>query len=247
MRKSKLLVAAVAAVLLAAVIVASAASAAFVLTATECTSAAPTINTLCYSTTEKGTTLFEFSGSEAFLATKEAGTTSFLKAKFGAEEVFIDCTGAEALGGEMLQPSPLVETPKVDVASLDFTGCVLLEPIGKKCVVPAELTTKPIVGGTTGEDGDVLFAPTEGTVFIEIPFTNNGAETCPAIIKGVKKVTGEQLCTLLNTTEDLKLHTLECPASGSKLKLGENVAEFLLSLDVELDNATTDPWSLDLA
>jgi hypothetical protein len=243
----KQVVVAVTVALLGTVIAASAASATpFTLTATECTSAAPTINTLCYATTEGGATLFEFSGSETISATKEAGTASFLKASFGTEEVNIECTEAETLGGELLQPEPLVATPTVDVSSLDFRKCALVGALSKKCKVEEALTTKAIAGGTTGEDGDVLFKPTEGTTFIEITF-GNSTETCPATIKGTKKVTGEQLCTVLKTTEDMKLHVLECPASGSTLKLGENKAEFAVSLDVTLVNDTTDSWSLDLA
>jgi hypothetical protein len=247
MFRLKLIGVAVIATLLGTAIVASAASAAFTLTTTECKNTAPTINTLCYATAEKGTTLFEFSGSEPIKATKEAGTVSTLTAKFGETEVVIECTAAETLGGELLQPEPLVKTPTLDVSSLDFTGCLLKGALEKKCLVPAALTTNAIVGTTDEEDGHIIFAPVTPPVFIEFEFSNNGTETCPATVKGLKKITGEQLCTLLNTSEDLKLHTLECAKAGSKLKLGENPAEFALSLDVELVNDTTDFWSFDLA
>jgi hypothetical protein len=105
--------------------------------------------------------------------------------------------------------------------------------------------TKQLSGkASNSEVGDVVFAPVTPPTFVEIMFTN-AAETCPATIKGPKNVTGEQLCSLFSPTEDLKLHTLGCEPVGSKLKLSEHLAEFQLSLDVELDNDTTDFWSLD--
>jgi hypothetical protein len=226
----------------------SAASAAFTLTSTECN--AGTVIAFCYATTEKGTTLLEFSGEEEILGT--AGNT-LLEAKFGEENVHIECTASTIEGGLLLQPSPLVKVPTFDASSLHFTGCTLLETLGKKCKVPAELLTKPIVG-TPETTEDIVFAPETPPIFIEIEFSNNGTETCPVTIRGVRKVTGEELCNLLGNGEagttaetDLKLHILACPEEAGKLKFAENPAQFHAEYDIELDNATTDFWSLSKA
>lgn len=246
MTRLRLIVLSIMAILAVGAISASTASAAFELTATACTG---TLDTLCYATTEKGATLFEFKGAEAFLATLEVGIETLLEANLG-ESLHITCLTATTEGGEFLQAEPLLARPTVDVSSIHFTGCEVLAPIGKKCKVVTPILTKALTGTlSTTEVGDVNFKPTVGTEFVGIVLENNGAEVCPATIRGTKPVTGEELCQLVSPEEALKLHTLKCAeseAEGNLLLLASQPTHFKLVLDVELDNATTDFWDLSL-
>jgi hypothetical protein len=240
MSRAKLGLICVAVALIGSAMAASSAFATFELTSTACSGS---VITLCYSTTEGGS-LFEFKGEEEITATKEAETTSFLKATLGGEEVLIKCTGASVTGGLLLQTEPLVKVGTIDATNISFTGCVLQGKLGELCVVPGTLTTEPLVGAPASTE-DIVFSPTTGTKFIGITFSNNGTATCPATVKGTKNVTGKQLCNLNEPGVDKLLHKLIClPAGSTELLLAENQAEFELTLDVTLKNATTDFWSL---
>lgn len=219
-------------------IAASSASAAFVLTATNCEG---TVVTACYATTNEGATLFEFSGEEATSAKNVAGQEVLLQAILG-EEVHIVCTASSATG-TLVQPAALAGPVTEAGGVITFTGCSLLEPLAKKCKVPAELKTKAIKA-TFPTTGETEYSAEGGTIFIEIPFTNNGTETCPATIKGTQPVTGTQKCTNVEPEVDRAEGEQKCEEGGSNLKLGGSAAKFLLVQKVKLVNATDDFWSI---
>lgn len=223
----------------------SASAAVFELTAEPCSGTG--IVALCWDSVNKGTNLRELKGSQTFEALKdveEAGEESLLLTKLGELEVHIVCVDAHA-EGTISQASPLVSTPTLSSPKIVFTECKLLETLGKKCKVPATLETKEITGTTPGV-GEVLFKPTVGTTFIEFEISNNGAEVCPATVKGVRKITGEQTCLWLELEVDLPEHLLFCPTEDSKLKFIEQPAELLLAVEVKLVGLV-DEWDVTLA
>jgi hypothetical protein len=72
---------------------------------------------------------------------------------------------------------------------------------------------------------------------------------CPATIKGIKSVTGEQICLWQNNTEALAGHLLFCPTEDSKLFFGgaTNKAELLDDVTVKLPTLeATDFWDISL-
>jgi hypothetical protein len=233
---------------------ASSASAAFELSATKCE--AGTHIALCYGTTEKQASgLLELIGEEEFTILNEVAGASAItfKSKVGEEEVFIECTrtevrhGAELADGLFLQASPLTTNLVVD-GFLHFSGCTLTKSAGlaKKCKVPTEENTNALTGVPLNAE-EIEFKPeAPATVFIEIPFTNNGVEVCPATVAGNKAVKGFQVALLISPTEDLKEHLLETVlVSGLKFGGSENAAEF--KADYEIEPLVAEFWSASAA
>jgi hypothetical protein len=206
-----------------------------------------TIVNLCYETVEKGTALKQLSGEEEFLILLATGAIT-LTAAVGP--TVIKCndtvgfrTEKEITEGKpednnllILQPSPLVANSTLDVI-LEFIECKLQGELGELCLVPEHKETKELTGTVEENENNILFKAAGG-IFIEIPFTNNGANTCPATIKGTKKVTGEQLCTWSTTEnpvlEDLEEHLLVC--GKSELLLAEQEATFEADYGVILEH-----------
>lgn len=196
----------------------------------------------CWAPVKEGE-LLELRGEEEFLLLEEGvlggDTNVSLLAKFGAEDVHIVCESTDLEENLLLQASPLAENYLIDVKLL-FLECKLEGALGKKCLVPVEKSTEALDGSPGTEERDVVFKPVTGTTFIVIPFSNNGTETCPATIKGEKKITGEQLClwdsTATEALTDVAEHVLNCEEAGSSLKLGENAATFEAHYLVELVN-----------
>ena len=115
---------------------------------------------------------------------------------------------------------------------LHFGGCKLLAPLGEKCSIPASIETKTLSGTVLNEmpiKAGVVKAA-EGEVIVELPFTG---EKCPATVKGKQPIRGEDLCIATEAEVDLRVHTGECTAEGSNLKLGANLATFEAKAEVE--------------
>jgi len=221
------MLAAFAAMALSAV-AATGASAAFTLSTDTCSSAEP-FTALC----DESTAL---TGTETFAGGLVAGAATLLAAKFGAEEVHIECTGATVAG--TFTATPLTANVKVTKLVITFTGCAVLEPLGKKCSVSSTLTTNSVQGEITGTGSEDKFEPEPpATVFIPITFSNS-TETCPATIKGTKNVTGSQKCVNVEPEVFAVEKEISCLESGSSLKLGENAAEFKLPVKIHLVNNT---------
>jgi hypothetical protein len=222
----------------------SSASATFSLETTACGTG--TIVNLCWESAEKGASLKQLKGEEEFLILLASGDVH-LTATLGTLVVEILCKDTIGLTGGatedefllILQPSPLVANSTID-ATLLFIECTLEGALGVKCLVPVEKETFELSGTVEeGSENNILFKPVvAGGPFIEIPFTNNTPETCPATIKGTKKVTGEQLCTWSTTEkpvlEDLEEHLLVCGAS--ELLFAEQPATFTADYEIALEN-----------
>lgn len=211
------------------VVLTTTASASFTTTEIECKEGIPT---LCLESSGK---LFEAKGTETYTGKLVPETEASLKSKIGEEEINIACT-ADASSGEVDQTEPLLKAVRSIKGVLKFSGCSLLGALGKKCKVPATLTTTLLVGTVIDEMpiSAGLVKPETGTSFIEIALENNGVETCPATVKGTKKVAGEDLCTITESEVDKTVHTGECVAAGSKLTFGEQPATFTCKAEVEL-------------
>jgi hypothetical protein len=208
-----------------------------------------TTTTICWALFEKEE-LFELKGEQSFTGKYSAevsGEENLLAAKFGAEEVHINCLGATS-SGIVLQPKPLEVAPVINVTSLISTECKVLEPIGKKCKVEETLVTNAIEGVVGTGPETVLFqpAPADAGIFIPITFSNNGAEKCPTAIVGERQVKGEQVCLWPHHEEDLQTQLLFCETAGSELKFAGNVAEFLQAQEITLVKLE-DFWDIVLA
>jgi hypothetical protein len=131
----------------------------------------------------------------------------------------IEC--AESTGkGTLLQKEPLVtgKITTIDGGVITYKGCKLTLPeeIAKKCMIPEEKETAALKGELLTES-ELLLKPEEGTVFIEIPYTNKGTEKCPIAFLGTHSVTGEQQVTI------------EKPGEPEETKTGNAVEESKLT------------------
>jgi hypothetical protein len=218
-------------------VAASTASAEFKLETTACGSG--TIVNLCWESAEKGTSLKQLKGEEEFLILLASGAITLTTLTLGT----IACKDTIGLSGGttedefllFLQPEPLVANYTID-ATLLFIECDLLGEIGTLCVVPIEKETTEITGTVEESENNILFKAVSG-VFIEFPLSNNGSNTCPATLKGTKKVTGEQLCTWSTVEkpvlEDVEEHLLVCGAS--ELLFGEQAATFEADYEIAME------------
>jgi hypothetical protein len=224
-------------------VAASSASAAFVLSTTACDSGVPA---LCWNS--EGV-LLELTGTEEATGKFEAGTENLLKGNLG-ENIRITCTTA-AVAGTIAQPEPLVKAGVIEKSTIAFSGCTITEVpnLVKKCKIKEGKITTKALGGTFANEDPVkttTFKPEGSETFAGIVFENNGTETCPATVKGEKLVKGTQVCNNVAPETHAVVHLIECLTTGSTLKLGENVAEFDATFELELKN-TTDEWDLALA
>ncbi len=222
-------------------VAASSASAAFVLSPTACESGVPA---LCWNS--EGT-LLEFTGTEEVIGKYEPGAEELLKGNLG-EAIRILCDKA-TLTGTIAQPEPLVTASLISKTTITFSECSITETaaLAKKCKVKEPIITKALGGTFVNADpvSTTTFKPEGTETFTGIVFENNGTETCPATVKGEKLVKGKQVCNNVSPETHATVHLIECLTSGSELKLGENVAEFDATFEVELKN-TTDEWDLVL-
>jgi hypothetical protein len=205
----------------------------------ECT---PKIPTVCEA--EGGKNL-ELEGEEGFTIGLNGAGETLLEAIFGTEVVHITCTIVEGTG-TLVQATPLTTAAAIKGLVIGFLGCALLEPLAKKCKVPEHLETVAIKGSFVDKDPveEITFEPETGTTFIEIEFANS-TETCPATIKGLKKVTGTQKCKIESPEVAGTEHEISCLEGGSGLKLGENTAQFKLPALIKL-KTFAGSWAIDL-
>jgi hypothetical protein len=120
--------------------------------------------------------------------------------------------------------------------TITYTGCTVDKL--EKCTVGSKKKTGEIetekLMSTNASPTDVVFSPERGETFVEVEFSGEGCA-----VKGTNApITGTQLCTSESSIESpAELHDLNCKATGSKLKLGANAAEYeglnLLSFDGE--------------
>jgi len=225
------------AMLVVSAVGATTASAVFTLTEEKCVEG---LVSFCWDTTEPGTNLRELKGKEEVQV--KLTKNSLLEATPAGGTIHVECTEA-VLGAasEVNQEKPLSEVGLVVITAITFNSCKMVKPLN--CTVTAEIKTNAITGDPVSESDEtqgVLFKPTTGTTFAEIKFSG---EEC--LIKGIQKVTGEQICLWLTPLEDLKGQELICEHSESKLEFGSGTkvkatfeAEFLVKLpNVEKDNS----------
>jgi hypothetical protein len=193
----------------------SASAAVFTLTSTACTGG--TNVAICYENAAKEK--LELTGEQS--ETVAGGIVVFTIKTEPAQK--IECK--ESTGsGTISQKEPLVAEKKTTLkGTLTYKGCKLTTEPSKKCVTQVEDTTKELEG-TLATESTIVLKPVSGTTFIEIEYTNNGTEKCPATFLGKHSVTGSQTVEILSpgTAEETKKgkaigHTLTFFSSEAEL------------------------------
>jgi hypothetical protein len=172
----------------------SASAVIFTLTLTACTGEAKAA--LCYETAGKEKLELEGQQSE----TVAGGVVDFTILTTPQQIILCEkSTGS----GTISQLHPLkAGEPTTIQGILKYEGCKLDTEPSKKCVVNLNNETKELLGtlekGAEGTEEELKLVPKAGTVFIEITYSNNGAEKCPATFLGTHAVTGSQLVDIIN-------------------------------------------------
>jgi hypothetical protein len=217
------LLVAVSAVAFSGVASSAASAETFTLSTTACSGGTDTA--LCWSETETSE-LLELTGKQS--ETVSGGTTVL---KVSNPEITIECKEASG-SGVITQTEPLGTNKKGTTLSgtIVYKGCKIIAnaSIAKKCTIVESKETKKLKG-TLNSDTELLLVPEAGTEFIEVEFLNNGAETCPATVKGKRFVTGEQQVEIVNGTKH-ELTKSGNAKKASKLKFFEEPAELTESL-----------------
>ncbi len=218
------------AVLVVSAIGASSAFATFTKTGEKCTGSG--VPTVCLSGAEKGTELFEATGTET-IKNVTAKSPSILKVASLSLE--IECKKDEATG-TINQTEPLVKAYSLSKFVLTFSECAVKGAHAAECKVVEPIKTKGLAGTLLNEK-EIEAKPETGEIFTEIEIGNKTG-TCPATIKGINPVKGSQKCTLPKNSEALKAPVLACAATGSSLKFGSNTATFEGEASFELTAGT---------
>jgi hypothetical protein len=194
-RKLTVLMAALMAVAFSAVAVSSASAVVFTLATTECTGG--TNVALCWSEKEEeASPLLELTGEQSETVT--GGVVDFT---VNVEPVQIILCEKSTGSGTIFQKEPLGTGAKTTLkGTLTYEGCKLDTEPTKKCVVTVNNTTKPLLG-TLINGKEIELKPETGSTFIEITYSNNGAEKCPVAFSGTHPVTGTQNVEILNPTK----------------------------------------------
>jgi hypothetical protein len=206
----------------------SASAAVFTLTTTACTGG--TNVALCYETAANCTTT-EPASKKCELEVEQSETVSGGKVVFTvltAPVQKIECQKSEG-SGTIIQKEPLVATKKTTLQGiLKYKECKLTTEPMKKCVVNENNETKELLG-TLENEKELKLVPKAGTAFIEITYSNNGAEKCPATFLGTHTVTGSQVVEIIN------------PGVAEPTKSGKAIGETLefLSAKAELSQELT--------
>ncbi len=178
----------------------------------ECSQTGTGIPVLCLLTPLK-----EAKGTETFTSTILSGSESLLEV--ASVEFHIVCKVAND-EGTIEQPEPLVKAPLFMKTKIKFKECEILNEgtakLGEKCeVTNKEIETREIDGEPLPTEPQHLeFKPETGTAFAEISIGNKPGQSCPATIRGINPISGEQLCILLANTEDAETHVLDCLEEG---------------------------------
>jgi hypothetical protein len=168
--------------------VTSASAAVFTLGSATCSGG--TFKNLCWS---NAGVKQELEGEQTFTITLLG--VGVLRGTIGGEAVEGQCeeltTGA-AVPSVFKQPTPL-SSDATGTATVLFKKCKLTGSavVVKKCKIPVEKESN-ILTGHLASVSELVLSPQTGTEFIVIPFENNGAEVCPATIKGNRAITGTQ-------------------------------------------------------
>jgi hypothetical protein len=210
------------ALLVVSAIGASSAFATFEKTAVECTTTG--VPTVCLAESETGK-LFEAKGTETVTSVKATKPSILKVASLGLE---IECK-SDGATGEISQTAPLVSAYSLKKFVLEFKECAVIGAHAAECKVVEPIKTKPLSGVAQAEN-EIEAKPESGTIFTEIEIGNKTG-TCPATIKGINPVKGNQECTLPENKVDLKVHLLACAPNGTsthptKLEFGTNPATF---------------------
>jgi hypothetical protein len=136
---------------------------------------------------------FELEGDQS---TTESGGAVILTGLTVPQQVIV-CEKATG-SGTIMQKEPLAAGKKTTMQGiLKYEGCKLSGEPAKKCVVNVNNETKELLG-TLENEKELKLVPKAGTVFLEITYTNNGAEKCPATFLGSHTVTGSQVVEIVN-------------------------------------------------
>jgi len=202
-----------------AVAVSSASAAVFSLSKIACSGGSNVA--LCYETSKEK---FELTGEQAELV--EGGAVDFTI--LTTPQQIILCAKSEGTG-TLIQKEPLVAGKKTTLkGKLAYLECKLDTEPAKKCVVNVNNETTLLLG-TLESEKELKLVPAEGTVFIEITYSNNGTETCPVTFKGTHAVTGTQAVEILS------------PGTAEATKKGDATGETLefFSVKAELEQELT--------
>jgi hypothetical protein len=99
-------------------------------------------------------------------------------------------------------------------SKLEISGCALQGNLAKKCKIPVTWLTNSVVGRFASLES-MPMAPEFGTTFMEFHLENNGAETCPAVFRGLRSISGEYECKLQTSTVEAVEHELICATSAA--------------------------------
>ncbi len=202
----------------------SASAVVFTLSTTECTGG--TGVGLCWSELEaESSPLLELTG-------KQSETVSGGKTILKVASVSIECLTATG-AGTINQEGPLTGgKTTITGGTITYKGCVITGPAAPaaKCAIPEEKSTATISAELPNEH-EIVLKPEAGTVFIEIPFTNKGAETCPAAIKGTHSVTGSVAVEIL-TPKAHQLTKVGKAQNPTKLEFFSEKAELTEELEM---------------
>jgi hypothetical protein len=117
-----------------------------------------------------------------------------------------------------------------EAEKLTFKECSVLTPVGQGCTIATgEISTMPVVSMLEGEN--VKFKPKTGENFAE--FKVNG-EACT--VKGKYVVHGTATGTIDKPAEEAVEKTLNFTATSSALKVGEQPAEFVTKIGLQLSS-----------
>jgi hypothetical protein len=220
-----------AAVLVAAIsgIGASAASAEFVLSTTKCTGG--TFINECYENTTSKEKL-ELTGTQA------VAVTSTTVGDFEVPElgIVILCTIGGVTGSDTItQSSPLTSSGKI-TGKLNFK-CTLEAPA--KCTIPPEKETLPLIGTLTAQN-ELTITPEGGAnkALLELTFSDNGTEKCPATVFGNHIVTGTAVVKVLNPETPAAFKEGESWVEKSTLLFSEEPADLAGNLELTYTGLT---------
>jgi hypothetical protein len=235
MRRSvRLLLAVLAPALLIASGVPQPAVASFEVTKTECKESGTSVPTVCI---EQSGKMFEAKGEETYVANLVKRTHLTFRVPVTIE---IEC-GKDRSEGKLFQTSPGT-TAVAGEGVLHLEECAITGPAAdvQNCSIPASKESTELVGEVVNEmplDAGIA-KPKAGTSspFIEVPFSNKGTHTC--VLKGTKKVTGEDKCFSSEAEVAATVHLGECTKGAFGLKFGEETAELESKSEGEFSGAS---------
>ena len=188
-------------------------------------------------TTSAGGVLNEAIGEENALLRLDTGTVAKLLVPSLTLE--LESTEAECLGCIVHQASPLTVLGTI-TGQVVFKKVHIIGTLAPKCkVINETVTTKKLVAEGLNET-EVEVKPETGKVFAEIEIGNNGAEICPATVKGINPVKGKIACEVLEPKVNAVVKLCEFEGHAG-LEFGTSAA----TLDSEAELELEDKWFWD--